>query len=78
MTSKTLKPALSALILGMMALFSGCAYTVDTLIRDNDLRHKVLASCVKQGLEASKNQSCINAAEAQARVTGKKVKGLFD
>jgi len=65
----------------LTCITSACTYSVSHLVRDDDLRHKLIVDCVKLGLKAKDEQNCINAAKAQARVTGDtvdKLKGLLD
>lgn len=57
---------------------SGCGYTVKQLMRDDDLRKSVLKDCASMGAKAVNTDKCKKAAEAQARVTGRAIKGIFE
>ena len=69
-------PRLSPFLVAAV-LLSGCAYTVEDLVRNDDLRERIIESCVKKGLAAKDDGNCRVAGEAQLRVTGKKIKSLF-
>ena len=56
---------------------SACTYSVNRLVRDEPLREKLIKDCVGMGIKAKDSQNCINAAEAQFKVTGAKLKDLF-
>lgn len=64
--------------LGCAVLLSACTYSVDTLKKDEDLRRDVLKDCMEMGLDAKDEQNCINAAKAEAEVTGESIRDFFD
>lgn len=61
----------------LTAALSGCGYTVEQLVKDDALRHKVLKDCATMGLKAKDDKNCRVAAEAQVQATGDAVKGLL-
>ncbi|MDH5377481.1 MAG: EexN family lipoprotein [Gammaproteobacteria bacterium] len=65
------------LLLAGLLLLSACTYSVERLMRDEPLRSSLIKTCVGKGLKAKDDQNCLNAAEAQAKVTGKAVMDLF-
>lgn len=65
-----------ALLTACIAI-AGCGYTVEQLVKDKNLRTKVLKDCVALGLKAKDQDKCLKAAEAQARVTGNSIKSIF-
>ena len=54
-----------------------CLYRWE-LVKDDDLRHKVLKDCVKMGIAAKDEKKCQVATEAQVKASGNTIRGLFD
>ncbi|MDH5232374.1 MAG: EexN family lipoprotein [Gammaproteobacteria bacterium] len=65
------------LLVALILALCGCAYSVERLEADSELRSKVMKKCVTMGTKAVNEQNCRNAAEAQARATGKAVTDFF-
>ncbi|MDH5545852.1 MAG: EexN family lipoprotein [Gammaproteobacteria bacterium] len=66
------------LMLSLALSLSACGYSVEQLVRNDDLRHKVLKECVVMGKKAVDADKCKKATEAQARVTGNAIKNIFE
>lgn len=62
-----------ALILSLNA----CAYSVERLVKDDGMRHKLLKDCAAMGLKAKDEVNCRNALEAQTQVAGDKIKSFM-
>jgi hypothetical protein len=74
----TLRMNNAVFLMALVMFCSGCAYSVKRLTQDDDLRHRVIKECLAKGIESKDDQNCVNAAEAQMRVSGEKIKGLFE
>ena len=64
---------ISLLMMLASLVLSACAYSVETLKKDDKLRKYVLADCVSKGLAAKDSKNCINAAKAQAELSGESI-----
>lgn len=71
------KPITVVVLITGISLLSACGYTVEQLVKDDALRHKVLKDCATMGLKAKDDKNCRVAAEAQVKATGDSVKGLL-
>lgn len=69
-----MKNLITALLI--ICLTTSCAYSVTRLAKDDKLRHQIILDCLKIGVKAKDQKNCINAAKAQAQVTGDTVNKL--
>lgn len=76
MKSRILSLSLFSLV--CISITTACSYTVEQLVRDEPLRLRILKDCAAMGTDAISADKCKKAAEAQAKVTGNAIKGLFN